>query len=181
MRVLLLPAVFISAQFNIQPAMAQIDPLRMCQEIADPQERLACFDNQMANAVKQEEEEKRRQVNAIEEARKTAKENFGLSRSAAQDAVKERIAEENDNALQIIDASQEPGAINSSIAEASRDGNRKWFITLENVQIWQESAASGFKGLPRAGAKVEIKKKGLGWYRMYIKGKKVPLAVRRVK
>lgn len=152
-------------------AMAQDDPVapfRECGGLAGAEARLACFDSALkasdADASARSARRSRR-----------AREDFGLS--APQIAERERMSDAP--AAAADDA--EPDRIESVLQAVFTDGRGKNVFLLANGQVWRETNASTYRGIIREGWTAEVRKGGIGGFRLSFKDRTGMFAVERLR
>lgn len=132
-----------------------IDQIAACQSVADPEARLACFD-----------ESARRLTTATtagdivvldrEQVRKTRRSLFGFSLPRLP-----FFGNDDDRDGEVIKE------IESTIARTSAIGHRKWALHLEDGTVW--NTVEIVRRLdPSPGAKIKIRSAALGSYRAEI-------------
>lgn len=136
----------------------QFDAMLRCRAIADDSARLACFDS--AAASLQAAVASRDVVvvdrNQIRESRRTL---FGLPIPdlplfGGGDGEEE----------------EEIQSITGVVRSASRDGDGRWLVRLEEGSVWRQIDSRPLALRPRAGMEVEIDRGALGSYRMSVAG-----------
>ena len=150
------------------PALADDDllrPFQKCREIQDSARRLECYDAAVATS-----EALAKQLGERQKARRA--EDFGLrsDQIIARDAVTNEVSE-----------STEVSSVSSEIMEIWTDSSRRRVFMLANGQVWRETSNSTVRGVLRPDAAVEIKRGGIGGYRMTIKDRYGFIGVSRVK
>ncbi len=146
---LALSAAALSAKDKELPRPKLFDDLVACKSIADPTQRLACYDSKVTEL---DEAEKSNQLvmadrAEVEEARKGL---FGLSLPRI------RLFGDDDPA----GASTLTAKITN--VRSQRDG--KYVFTLEDGATWLQTEASAYMRTPRAGDSITIEKGALGSY-----------------
>jgi hypothetical protein len=137
-----------------KPASNPLTPLNMCRTIADPAQRVACYDSALDNlnaAVTRED------VRVVDKA--TMKEartglfgfNIGKIRLFGSDR-KDSVEPE--------DASE----LTAKIASARRTPDGRWRFTLETGAVWETTEP--LRGIrdPEPGGEVQLKKAAMGSY-----------------
>ena len=133
-------------------------PTHACAAIADPDERLACYDAAFGAP---------RVDPAVEERR--AVEEFGLSETEKQQRDPAKAAK----------AAAEPKRIEAGVVKLSFGANGERIVSLDNGQVWV-TTESGIRGNINVGDKVAVRKAALGTH-MLITAARVPLRVKRVR
>jgi hypothetical protein len=165
-----------------------LGPLRDCPSIADPLERVACFDKGFAEA------DRKLGTDRVEKAVRT-REEFGLTGSQLEEKRQEREAKEREPVeSKGVVAQATPAAtptpeaadgdldrISDKISEVFTDGAQHKVFLLENGQIWRETTGSTYRGILRSGFEVEIRKSMMGGYRLTIDGRTGFFVVRRIR
>jgi hypothetical protein len=161
-----------------------LGPLRDCPSIADPLERVACFDRGFAEA------DQGLRTHRAEEATRT-REDFGLTGSQLVEKRKESEPAQ-DNRAEAPPAKAPARAVAKSadgdldrmsgtISEVFTDGAQHKVFLLENGQIWRETTGSTYRGILRSGFEVEIRKSLMGGYRLTIDGRTGFFVVQRIR
>ena len=91
----------------------------------------------------------------------TAADNFG------RDSMKAEPLEE-----EIHEEKKEPLEIQATIVRSWQNHNERFFVELDNGQIWQETQRSRRFGLPKVGRSVEISEGRFGAYQMKVEDSK---------
>jgi hypothetical protein len=170
---------------TVVPVLASDDdplaPMRSCPAIADPLQRVACFDTGFKEA------DRKLGNDRVEKAKRT-KEEFGLSgpqiddrREAAQKAPGPAAPGVSAGAPAPAATQEEQDRLVAKLQEVLTDGTGHKVFLLDNGQLWREMPGSTYRGILRAGFDVEIKKSMLGGYRMSIDGRTGFYAVQRVR
>jgi hypothetical protein len=144
-----------NAQAADAPSAAAFQAVLDCRKVADPTQRLACYD---AAAAKMGEAETRGDIVVIDRAQASAahREAFGLHMPSLDFVTKALKPEEVDSIQGVVKA-------------ARADVNGKWAFVLEDGAHWQQISGN-LRRDPRAGSKVEIRKGSLGSYLMNVDG-----------
>jgi hypothetical protein len=173
----------------VAPVLASDDdplaPMRACPAIADPLQRVACFDAGFNEA------DRKLGNDRVEKAKRT-KEEFGLTGPQIEDR---REAERKAQAPEQAQAApaapvrtpapaatqEEQDRLVAKLQEVLTDGTGHKVFLLDNGQLWREMPGSTYRGILRGGFGVEIRKSMLGGYRMSITGRTGFYAVQRVR
>lgn len=131
-------------------------PSHPCSEVPDPTERLACFDEAFPPTPE-----------AVEVREEVAREQFGLSEEELRKRNPDRVTD------------TAPGHIQAAVTDVSYRRSGERLITLDNGQMWLETA-SARHGVVSEGDAVEIRRAVGGSYRL-VTPARVGLRVRRVK
>lgn len=166
-RFLLVPAAALAATAAAaaEPKLPEGSPLisgvTACQSIADPQQRLACFDASVAK-LKTATEERDVVVLDKEQVRKTRRSLFGFSLPSLPS-----IFGGGDDK----DRPEEPEftQLESTIFRARSIQPGKWIMVLPDGATWQYAEINR-RVEPRAGDKILIKRAALGSYMANIDG-----------
>lgn len=151
-------ACALAAASATSPSRAQ-EPLAQshaCADIPDATERLACFDQAFPPTPE-----------AVEAREEVAREQFGLSEDERNQRNPDRPKDST------------PGHIQAAITDLSYRRSGERLITLDNGQMWLETASSRH-GVLSEGDAVEIRSAVGGSYRLFTPAR-VGLRVRRVK
>lgn len=140
------------------PRPAQVQELYGCRDIADPTERLACFDRAVGDLATADS---RREISFSDRAtmKKARRGLFGFSLP-------------NLGALFGGDDSEEEQvtSIDTTIKAVSMNGAGKYRLTLEDDAVWMQIDGMGTVYEPRPGQKIHIKAAALGSYLARIQG-----------
>jgi hypothetical protein len=135
-----------------------------CKAVADPTERLACFDK--AVAAMDEASGKGDLVTIDHEQRKTIRRQaFGLTLPS----------------LSLFDKGEKPETVNREsfkIEQAWIDAEGKWAFRLETGAVWRQTDTNALMRAPHAGSTADISKGVLGSFFMKVDGQ-LALRVRR--
>jgi hypothetical protein len=120
----------------------------------------------------------------VQEARETAKHEFGLDEKTKQilnaEPPKDRIeAPAETSVRELKEASREPQSLPATITKVRRTAFGKIVATLDNGQVWRETDGSHYRGSVRAGNAVVISQRPLGGYQMKIGDQSGVVLVRR--
>lgn len=150
-------------------AMAQDDPVapfRECGSIAPTEARLACFDAALraseADAAVRSERRSRR-----------VREDFGLT--APQIAERDRAIDAP------LSAEAEPDRIESVLQAVFTDGGGKQVFLLANGQVWRETSGSTYRGIVREGWTAQVRRGGIGGFRLSFEDRTGMFAVERLR
>lgn len=125
-----------------------VSDVKQCQTIADPMERLACFDR--ATKVLEEATESREVIVVDKsEVEKQKRKRFGLSLPDLG-----IFGGSDDDSTQVNE-------LNSTITRAKEFGYRRWQVELSDGTVWNTIEADG-KIRPRKGDSIMIKRAALG-------------------
>lgn len=173
-------ALTIAAGMAASAAIAQkvpqgspfISAVTACQSVADPAQRLACFD---ASVAKLKTATDQREVVVVdkEQVRKTRRSLFGFS---FPDLPKIFGGGDGDD-----DAKDEPEfqQLESTIVKVGSPGNGKWIMVLPDGAAWQYTEVNR-NVEPEAGDKILIKKAALGSFMANIDGQRA-VRVQRIR
>lgn len=135
---------------------AQLQAVVDCRKLADPTERLACYDQAAAglDAAERAGDVVVVDRSQVREARQAA---FGfnvkmpafLTRGEPEDVI---------------------ASIDAVIASARQDGAGKWIVRLEDGAVWRQVDSGWVAREPRSGSKVTIRRTPMGGYLMNIDG-----------
>lgn len=159
------------------PEEAALEPFAKCENIAEPAERLSCFDAALVKA-------KSLAVASREQRRARTRDDFGLTafEIEKQDA---ELAENDPNLVQERREQRtelEPNQIESELVDFYvGNASKKRIFVLKNGQIWQETRPNSLGRSPRAGMKIVISKSGFGGFRLKIGDRKGSLSVKRLR
>lgn len=164
-------AMLLAAPVSAQEAAAEptragvIQALYDCRAIADPAQRLACFDRQVTAL---ETAETARDVRIVdrEQVRRARRGLFGLTLPSLGDIFGGGDDDE-------VAAARDPDVIEeieSVIREIGRDSAGKLVLILENGQRWTQTDVSGGRS-PRAGQSVRIRRGALGSFLATVDGR----------
>lgn len=134
---------------------AQIEQLYACRDIADPAQRLACFDREVGSLASAEAA---RDIvfTDRETAKKARKGLFGFSFPKLGDI----FGGDEDDQIKEID---------TVIKSVSVDRSGKYILTMEDGAVWSQIDASGARQ-PKPGQKIHIKVASMGSYFASIEG-----------
>lgn len=137
-----------------------------CRTIADPQERLACYDREVA-ALAQAEQQNEIRVVDRQEVRRTRRSLFGI-------ALPDLGGIFGDN--QDGDSVNE---INTTIRSARQDPYGKWHFVLEDGAQWQQIDSRNLSSDPRPGQPIRIRRAAMGSFLANV-NRQIAIRVRRV-
>jgi hypothetical protein len=134
-----------------------VKALSDCRGIADPTERLACFDK--AAAALDEAQAKgdvvvvdRKQVHEVK------RQAFGFSLNAL--SIFDRAG--------VKDTADE--SITATVKSAYRNASGKWVVTLDSGAVWRQIDDEELSRDPKPGANVRVRRAVLGSYMMSVEG-----------
>jgi hypothetical protein len=138
-----------------------------CRGIADTAQRLGCYDAAAASA-----EALAKQMSERRKARSA--EDFGLREEQlkAREVVAYEDSAERDEAVT---------SVTSEILEVWTDASRRRVFVFANGQVWRETSNSTFRGFVRPETAVEVRRGGIGGYRMTFSGRNGYIGVARVR
>lgn len=137
-----------------------------CRTIADPAERLACFDRQVS-ALATAETSRDIAIIDREQVRRTRQGLFGFSLGDLGSIFGGGDPDDNDNAEERADRVDR---IESVLRAVGRDRSGKLVLILENGQQWVQTDTSGGRS-PRAGQNVIISRASLGGFIASVDGR----------
>jgi hypothetical protein len=138
-----------------------------CRQIADGQERLACFDREVA-AMDTAEARKDLVVVDREQLRKTRRTLFGLTLPNLS-----VFGDDNQDQEGI-------SRIETRIKSATQNPLGKWIFALEDGGLWEQIDTRDLPLPPRAGQDIKIRKAAMGSYLANVKDQ-VAIRVRRMR
>lgn len=159
----------VAAQAQDKPAAATGDfvaELKSCREIADPTERLGCYDAKTGAIIAATEAGDVRIVDR-EDLRQTRRQLFGFT------IPKVGILKGDDEGKEASELFE------TTITSARRVGNKSWRFTTTEGAVWEINNAPARMAPIKGGEKVEFKKASLGFFfirlngQMGVKGKRV--------
>jgi hypothetical protein len=133
---------------------AQLQQLLDCRKLADPTQRLACFDS-AAGALDQAEAKGDVVVVDREQARKVRRQAFGFTLPS----------------MSLFSRGEKPEEITAAdgvIASARKLNTGKWEVTLEDGARWMQVDLTDIPLDPKPGQKVRIKAAAMGSYVMSV-------------
>ncbi|WP_435418384.1 hypothetical protein WAB17_02045 [Parerythrobacter aurantius] len=158
-------AALATAALLIPPALSAQDPvvpnsddtiaqLRNCRAIAEPTERLACYDREVGSVIAATEQGTLQVVEKadVEEAKRGL---FGFSLP--------KIKLFGDN-------SQELDELETTIASVRREGREAWIFTTAEGSVWRISETKMGWRPPQPGQTVVLKKAAVGSYFIRVNG-----------
>jgi hypothetical protein len=137
-----------------QERAKELQALIDCKKIADPTQRLACYD-QAAGALDQAEAKGDIVVVNREQARKVRRQAFGFSLPSISLFTRGEKPEEVD-------------AADGVIASARKALTGKWVIKLQDGAVWAQIDLTEIPIDPKPGQSVKIKRASMGSYMMTI-------------
>ena len=138
--------------------------LLQCRGTADPETRLACYDNNVS-ALQQAKERKELVIVDREEVREAKKGLFGLSLPNLK--------------LFGDDKDEDVAELESTIASARQYTPGRWRLVLEDGAIWDQIDDAVLSGTPTEGNKITIKRAAFGSFKARIKNQP-GIRVRRI-
>jgi hypothetical protein len=150
---------------NDQERAKELQTLIDCKKIADPTQRLACYD-QAAGALDQAEAKGDIVVVNREQARKVRRQAFGFTLPS----------------MSLFSRGEKPEEIATAegkIASARRLPTGRWEVKLDDGATWVQIDATEIPLDPRAGQAVKVRKAALGSYMMTV-GNQREVKVHRV-
>ena len=136
---------------------AVLQRLLDCRKVEGDQARLACFDA-AAGVMDQAEAKGDIVVVDREQARTVRRQGFGFNLPSLSLFERGEKAEDLDR-------------VTLKVASASRDGNGRWTVALEDGQVWRQVDTGDFSANPRPGMTATIRKATFGSFLMSIGGK----------
>lgn len=122
-----------------------------CRTIASAEERLACFDREVA-AMDTAQSTGELVAMDRQQVRRTRRSLFGM-------AVPNLGIFGDDN-----EEDEEASRLESTVRSASQNANGKWVITIEDGARWLQIDSRGLNFPPRAGQPIRIRRASLGSY-----------------
>lgn len=138
--------------------------IQKCRSVADDIHRLKCYD-ELARGIEASATE------AKAERSERSADEFGLSTAELE----KRAAATPDSSDDIVTS------ISSAIVELFTDAAHRRVFLLANGQVWRETSNSSMKSLLRTDDVVEIKRGGIGGFRLTSKGRSGFIGVSRVR
>jgi hypothetical protein len=148
-------AALVAAPAAVQGARpADFQAVLDCRAIAEPAQRLACYDTaagRMATA------EKAGDIMVIDrqQAREAHRQAFGLNLPSLDILTRGMTGDETDR-------------LEGVVRTAQNDGHGKWTLVLEDGAVWRQISDETLNRAPRRGSKVSIRRAALGSYKMNI-------------
>ena len=137
-----------------------------CRTIASAEERLACFDREVA-AMDAAASSGELVAMDRQQVRRTRRSLFGV-------AVPDLGIFGDDN-----EDDEEASRIESTVRSASMNADGKWIVTIEDGARWMQIDTRGLNFPPRAGQPIRIRRAALGSYLANINNQ-VAIRVRRI-
>jgi hypothetical protein len=156
------PAAAQDRDGTARPAVLQ--SLYDCRSIADPADRLACFERQTA-ALEAAETSRDVRIVSRNELRRAQRGLFGLSLPNLGDLFGGR--DDDEDRAPDPDVIQE---ITAAITEVGRDSSGKLVLVLDNGQRWIQTDTGGGRS-PRTGQNVTIRRASLGGFMASVEGR----------
>lgn len=122
-----------------------------CRGIASSQERLACFDREVA-ALDQAQSAGELVAMDRQQVRRTRRSLFGLTVPNLG-----FLGDDNED-------DEEASRLESTVRSASMNANGRWVITIEDGARWQQIDSRGLNFPPRPGQPIRIRRASLGSY-----------------
>lgn len=138
------------------PRPAEIEALYACRDIADPTERLACFDRTVG-ALSSADEAREISFADKETVKKTRRGLFGFSLP--------------DLGLFGGDDADKIDHIETTVVSASDAGYGRYRIEMADGSVWVQTDNDIMPLRPRPGQKIEIKSAALGTYFLSLEGR----------
>jgi hypothetical protein len=138
------------------PSAAAVKAVMDCRALADPTQRLACFDTSVA-AMAQAESSGDLMTIDREQRRAVRKQAFGLALPT----------------LEIFNRGEKPeeaNRISGKVARARQDQSGRWLITLDDGAVWLQTDDYSLNRDPKAGSDVVIMKGVMGSFFMKVDG-----------
>lgn len=145
------------------PRIEVLQQLYDCRAIADPTERLACYDRQVGALQTAVTAQDIRVVDR-EQVRQTRRGLFGLSLPSIGNI----FGSGDSNNATDTDAVNELAA---TLRAVGRNESGRWIYTLDNDQVWIQTDASAPGRGPRAGQNVVIRRAALGSFMISVEGR----------
>lgn len=143
-----LPAASVAQPSQREAVPAAFARTVQCRAVADPAERLACYDREVA-ALEQAERANEIRVVDRQQVNRTRRSLFGLTLPD----------------LSIFGGDEDAmSEINSTIRGAAQDPSGKFIITLEDGARWQQIDSRNVNIEPRAGHTIRIRRAAMGSY-----------------
>jgi hypothetical protein len=144
---------------------ALVDALAACRAIADPKDRLACFDQASAKLVDAVE---RRELVVMDrqDIRKTRRSLFGFSLPRVP-----LFGGDGDD-------EEEAKEITATVDGSTPMPNGRWQIRLDTGALWQTTETSPYVSRPKKGDKIVITRGALGNYFLKIAGQRAIRGIR---
>ena len=164
---LLAPAALPAKTAKPQPRPEAFEALVRCRALTDDSARLRCFDAAAAT-LQQQAENRDLVVVDRKQIREANRGLFGLD-----------IPDFNPFGGGGADEAEEIKSIESIVRSATRDGDGRWVITLEDNSTWAQTDSYPFAVNPKRGHKVKIVKASMGSYMMRVNNQPGVRAKRR--
>lgn len=147
------------AQDADTPRVPVLQQLYDCRAIADPAERLACYD---ARVTALQTAETARDIRVVdrEQVRETRRGLFGISLGGIGNIF--GGGDDDDDGVDQIGA---------TLSAIQRDGSGHWVYTLDNGQVWVQTDGSAPGRSPRVGQAVVVRRASLGSFMISIEGR----------
>ena len=164
----LVPSLPAAAQVAAAPRPPALKRLVDCRAVADQQQRLACYDREVA-ALDAAEARKDLVVVDREQIRKTRRTLFGLPLPDLGIFGDDAGGDE-----------EEVTRLESKIKAAAQRPDGKWILTLETGGVWVQTDTRDLATYPRPGHDIRIRKAALGSYFANV-NKQVAIRVQRLR
>jgi hypothetical protein len=142
---------------------AELERLMACRGMSDSAARLACFD---AAAAALDTAESKGEVVVVnrEQANRVKRQAFGLTLPS----------------LSLFDRDDEAPmeALTATVKAASRNGDGRWVVTLEDGAVWMQTDQEPVPRQPRPGSQAEIRRAAMGSFFMKLDGQRAVRARR---
>jgi hypothetical protein len=166
----LAPAVSQAASAPKLPGRAElVKALSDCRAIADPTERLACFDKAAAAL---DEAQTKGDVVVVdrEQAREVKRQAFGFNLGNALSIFDRPAAKDKDGAKDKERERETDESIVSVAKAVTQTPVGKWIVTLETGAVWRQVDSDTISLDPHPGSKIRIRRASLGSYLMSVDG-----------
>ncbi len=148
------------------PRVEVLQQLYDCRAIADPAQRLACYDARVG-ALQTAESARDIRVVDREQVRQTRRGLFGLSLPNIGNI----FGDGNDDATAAAADSDGVNEIAATLSAIGNNGLGRWVYTLDNGQVWLQTDTSAPGRAPRAGQSVVIRRAALGSFMISVEGR----------
>jgi hypothetical protein len=161
----LLVAAAAGAAMAADPSLpAGLKRLIACRQVADKDQRLACYDAAVDALTGQLD---KGEVVAVDkdQAREVRRQAFGFRMPS----------------ISLFERGEKPEEVDrltATVADAHQRGDGKWVLELEDGAVWTQIDAETLSKYPKKGSKVEIRKASLGTYFINIDGQRAIRAQR---
>lgn len=144
-----------------------VERLFECREIADPEQRLACFDREVG-ALQTAEESNEVVIADREQVREAKRGLFGFS------IPKIPLFSKGEE-----DGQDEVSELASTIQQAAKMGNGRWIFVIDGGARWMQTDSTPILGEPGRGDSIVIERASLGSFKAKIEGGRA-FRIRRV-